>query len=344
MKIIKIKEEKSNKNVKIQEDNPNKIIKIQDNKPKLLRIFYDLGNVCNYSCWYCFPDSNAGTTGWPDPEVIKHNLVHLIKYYRKNSNASEIQVHLLGGEPTVWKHLGSVVKFVKSQVKCKMCIFTNASRTIRWWKEFAEYFDHIGISVHHEKANIDHIIAVSNLLYDKRVSFYNDVLMDFKEWDKCVGIVNQLSQTKKKWPVFAKPLMFSDGNYYNEDQKKYLETQLKRKPSLINFLYHKPSRMKFKVTQEDGKTFTTRNAGYFYMNNLNHYEGWSCNLGVNFLFICRDGKVTGTCRQKLYGLNYYFDINDKDFIEKFNPEIKSVICEQKSCMCGGEAALTKRKI
>jgi MoaA/NifB/PqqE/SkfB family radical SAM enzyme len=322
-----------------------KIIKIQDNKPKLLKIYYDLSNVCNYSCWYCFPDSHAGTEPWPDAELVKHNLVHLIKHYQENSDINDIEVNFLGGEPTLWKHLGSVAKFIKSQVKCRICILTNASRTLRWWEEYAEYFDHIGISVHHETADINHIIDVSNILYRKRISFYTGVLMDFKNWDKCVKIVDQLAQTKKKWTVIAKPIHINGVSNYNTEQLEYLKDQVKRNPSLISFIQnYKIPRKKYKVTKENGETFTTKNPNYFSMNMLNHYKGWYCNVGVNYLYIDRTGVISGTCKQKLYGLDFYYNLYDENFLEKYNPNITGVICEQKICMCGGEASLTKNKI
>jgi wyosine [tRNA(Phe)-imidazoG37] synthetase (radical SAM superfamily) len=271
--------------------------------------------------------------------------VHLVKHYRENSNINDIEIHFLGGEPTLWKHLGSLVKFIKSQVECRICILTNASRTLRWWEEYADYFDHVGISVHHERADIDHIIAVSNILYSKKISFYNAVLMDHTTWDKCLDIVKQLSNTKKKWTVLAKAIHINGVNQYDTEQQEYLKDQVKRNPSFISFIQnYKISRMKYTVTKENGDIVTTKNPSYFSMNMLNHYEGWECNLGINYLFIDRTGMVSGTCKQKLYGLDYYFNLNDTDFIEKYNPTITSVICEQKICMCGGEAALTKRKI
>jgi len=323
-----------------------KIIKIQDNKPRLLKIYYDLSNLCNYSCWYCFPESHAGTDPWPDAEVIKHNIVHLIKHYRENSAINDIEIVFLGGEPTLWKHLGSVAQFIKSQVKCRISILTNGSRTLRWWEEYADYFDHVGISVHHEKADSNHIIDVSNILYNKKINFYNAVLMDYKDWDKCIDLVNELSSTKKKWTVLAKPIHINGVSYYSNEQLEYLKDQVKRNPSLISFLqhYYNTPRKEYKVTKENGEVFSTKNPNYFSMNMLNHYEGWNCNLGINYLFIDRSGILSGTCKQKLYNLDYYFNLNDSDFIQKFYPTITGVICEQKICMCGGEASLTKTKI
>jgi wyosine [tRNA(Phe)-imidazoG37] synthetase (radical SAM superfamily) len=322
-----------------------KIIKIQDNQPRLLKIYYDLSNLCNYDCWYCFPESHAGTSPWPDVEVIKHNIVHLVKHYRKNSNINNIEITFLGGEPTLWKHLGALAKFIKSQVECRICILTNGSRTLRWWEEYADYFDQIGISVHHEKADIDHVINVSNILYNKKINSFTAVLMDHTNWDKCIDIVDKLSKTKKKWTVLAKPIHIDGVNNYNKEQLDYLKNQVKRYPSFISFIQHyKVPRMKYKVTKENGEVFTTKTPTFFSMNMLHHYEGWDCNLGVNFLSIDRAGIISGTCKQKLYGLDYYFNLNDTDFVEKYNPAITGVICEQKICMCSGEAALTKRKI
>ena len=98
------------------------------------------------------------------------------------------------------------------------------------------------------------------------------------------------------------------------------------------------------ITKENGEIFTTKNPNYFSMNMLNYYEGWHCNVGVNYLYIDRTGVISGTCKQKLYGLDFYYNLYDKNFLEKYNPNITGVICEQKICMCGGEASLTKNKI
>lgn len=322
-----------------------KIIKIQDSTPKLLKIYYDLSNLCNYSCWYCFPESHAGTDPWPDPNTVKKNIVSLVNYYLETKIVNDIEIHFLGGEPTLWKHLGEVAEYIKANAKCRINILTNGSRTLRWWEEYADYFDHIGISVHHERANINHIVDVSKMLYKKNISFYTNVLMDHTHWDKCVAIVDQLTSTTPKWTVLVKPLHIDGVSQYNDKQLKYLEKQLKRKPTLINFIRHfNIPRKKITVTKDSGETFSTKNPNYFMMNMLNRFEGWQCNLGINYLYIDRKGVISGSCKQPLYGMADYFNLNDADFTEKFKPDITPVICQQKICMCSGEASLTKTKI
>lgn len=321
------------------------IVSIQDNQPNFLQIYYDLSNICNYKCWYCFPGSNEGTDPWPDPNIVKENIVHLVKYYKENSKIKVVEINFIGGEPTLWKHLGEVAEYIKTHVDCRVCMLTNGSRTLRWWHKYSKYFDNIGISVHHERADIDHLIEVGNILYKNKINFNTAVLMDHKNWNKCIDIVNKLCDSKNKWTVIAKAVHINGVNYYNREQIEYLKDQVKRAPQWFWYLCnYNGIRKKFKVTQEDGKSFTTKNPNYFSMHKLNYFKGWQCTLGVNFLFISKDGKITGSCGQKLYGLDYYFNIKDKDFRNKFNPKIVDVICEQNICCCSGEAALTKRKL
>jgi sulfatase maturation enzyme AslB (radical SAM superfamily) len=63
-----------------------------------LSIRYGFTNVCNYSCSYCWPDSHAGTTKWPDFDLICKNFDHLITVYKTYFNKKSIRFHLIGGE------------------------------------------------------------------------------------------------------------------------------------------------------------------------------------------------------------------------------------------------------
>ena len=116
-----------------------KIIKIDSNVSKdRLRIELFLSNVCNYKCWYCFPGSNTGTHPWPDLDLIKENLSHVIEYYKTNLNKKQIYLHIIGGEPTLWKNFGEFVKFFKETHNCLISISTNGSRTLRWWNKYGD--------------------------------------------------------------------------------------------------------------------------------------------------------------------------------------------------------------
>lgn len=326
-----------------------KIIEIKNSNSRKLNINYDPGNTCNYKCWYCFPDANTGTVGWPDVDIAKTNMVKLVNYYLENKIVDEVQISILGGEPTLWKDLGEFAKYVKENANkgCKLYLLTNGSRTIRWWNEYADYFDSINISIHNEKVDMDHIEELTALLYKKNLCFFADVLMDHKAWDKCLSIVDQLCATKHKFMVLAKPIHIHGETFYTDEQRQYLQVHLKRKPALktaIKFWKTFNSISSMDVTFENGEVIKTNNEHYFIVNMLHNFQGWQCNLGINFLFIDRYGNLSGTCKQLLYGRDKYYNLNDPNFTIDFSPEIKPVICEQRLCLCAGETAISKKRI
>lgn len=325
-----------------------KLIEIQNTNSRILKINYDLGNVCNYKCWYCYPEANTGTVYWPDVNVVKKNIVKLINFYIDKKIVDEVQLSLLGGEPSLWKELGEFAEYVSKNSQCKIYLITNGSRTIRWWEEYARYFDSINISIHHEKVDLDHIEKLAKVLYDQNICFFADVLMDHLAWDKCLGIVERLCSSKTKFMVLAKPIHITGETFYNDEQRKYLQTHVKRYPALKTFFKYRKQFLNISTITavfEGNKKIKTKNEHYFIVNVLNNFKGWQCNLGINFMFIDRYGNLSGTCKQKLFGLDHYYNINDKEFENKFSPEnIIPVICEQTLCLCSGETALIKRKI
>jgi organic radical activating enzyme len=328
------------------------LIEIKTNKNKTLRIMYDLGNLCNYKCWYCFPGSNEGTTGWPDVDIVKHNVVRMIQYYFENG-INDINLNLLGGEPTLWKDLSIFVEHIKLTVKPKfgqklrISMQTNASRTLRWWEEYGQYFDSVGISVHNERADPGHIANVAQILTNKGVFAFASVLMDHKNWDRSLQILNDLIATDTNFMVEAMPVNIQGIYNYTEDQKEFFKFPVKRKIPFKHILkYYKriSSIPTFTGIFSDGTKIKTKSPQNFTITGYDKFKGWSCDLGVNWVFINKQGNLTGTCENKIYGIDFYYNINDLDFINKFNPIIKPTTCEKTQCLCQGEVVLSKKKI
>ena len=87
------------------------LIEIKNSGSKTLKIQYELSNICNYKCWYCFPGCNDGDSPWPELDIVKKNLSRIIEFYFENGIDS-IQLNYLGGEPTLWKHLGELTQYL----------------------------------------------------------------------------------------------------------------------------------------------------------------------------------------------------------------------------------------
>lgn len=323
------------------------LVAVHNSGKRTLKIDWDPGNTCNYKCWYCFPDSNTGTVPWPEKSsVIQRNLAFLIMTYLASNKIDNVRLTILGGEPTLWPELGTVVQYLKDVVPVHITVLTNGSRTLRWWEKYAVYFDHVSISVHHESADIDHLKALTKVLDKKGVFYHTQVLMDHTAWDKCVDIVNQLTQTTNKFLVTAKAISINGVSHYTNEQQEYLARGYHRLPSIRKlYRYFKELKRIPTITAVyNNKKIKTKNEDYFVIHNENKYKGWSCNLGVNRVFINRKGQITGTCEQLLYGLDYYYNINDRYFVDNFYPNIEPVVCSKLSCMCAGETIVEKKQI
>lgn len=323
-----------------------RLIKIHSNQQEdSLRIELFLSNICNYKCWYCFPGSNEGTHGWPDLELIKKNLSHLIEHYKKNIGKKNFYLHVIGGEPTVWKDFGEFTKYFKEQFDCLISISTNGSRTIRWWEEYGHYNDVVMLSCHHERVDVQHIIAVADLLTSKKVVVDANVLMDPRDWNKCVNIVDQLKHSQRKWSINVLEI-YHDTIHYNLEQKKYISHCNKRKPSLIEYFFSK-KRRRFEKFNRSPTLFFDDNSrkkvpiNYISLKEQNHFSGWLCHVGVDTLQVDKDGRIRGACDENLYNLDCKYNILDETFVEKFSPKILPTICHKETCYCQPEINTTK---
>ncbi len=320
------------------------ITEIKNNYPSnLLRIEYMLGNLCNHKCSYCFPGSNEGTHPWPNINQVKQNLGHLLDHY-KHHGKNKFQFYLVGGEPTLWKELPELCYFLKSQYDTIINISTNATRKLDWWQDNGGLFDNVEISVHHEFANINHIISVADLLYSKNINLVCNVLMDPNHFEKCQGIITELKSSKRRWGVVAKSVKYNGQTRYTEEQKQFLKFNLKRIPNILWYvktLKNPVLKTKSKVKYKDGTTKTVYNDNWYTLNNFNQFSGWSCNLGVDHIEIYQDGTISGNCRQKIYNYNGYYNLYSPNFTEVFNPEIVPTTCRQLICGCTSEIVINK---
>lgn len=327
-----------------------KIIKIENNEASILKLEWNTSNTCNYKCHYCFPGANEGTIPFPKIEtleILKKNFVHLFDYYLE-SGKNKIQLYLVGGEPTLWKHLPEFLLFLKNRYQNKLIVqvSTNGYRKLDWWKENAKFFDHIEISVHNEFCNIDHILEVSDYLFSNKHMVVTNVLMDPYNFEISKNNVDYLiTNSKYNWPVIAKYVMFGDSDRYTEEQLAYFQVSKKRIPQYeeVKDFFKGTPRQRW-VTFDDKEVFEMPADNWISINKLNHFFGWSCNLGVEALNISFSGDISGSCLQKLFDKSDYFNIFDSKFSEEFSPALKPVICRQVSCTCGAEIMINKNKL
>jgi organic radical activating enzyme len=319
-----------------------KIIEVKHRWPKnKLRIEIMLGNTCNYKCWYCFPGSNEGTHRWPEYDLFVKNLEYLLNYYIKNLDKQTFELHIIGGEPTMWPEFGRFIEHFKNNFNCIFSMSSNGSRTLRWWEQYGKYMDKVILSCHHESVDIDHFIKVADCLYDQRVIITGLVLMDPNYWDKCMDLVTRLRKSRRRWGIDIQEIYHNTINY-TEEQKEILKKHRLRQANPIWFLRNnKHTLLKTSVVTEDGRKINVKN-NEIILKKINNFYGWDCNLGIDSLFIDKKGNLTGACGNNLYNLDFQYNIKDKNFIETFSPELRSTTCTKSSCWCQPESNLTKK--
>ena len=324
----------------------NRLVKIETTKDeKILDIRWDPSNTCNFKCRYCDPINHNGTFKSPtDVNLIVDNFSYMLDQYKSKLHKEKIRLTIAGGEPTLWKDLGVFVSKIKDRNDVYLSVVSNGSRTLRWWTQNGHLIDNLTMTLHINEADIAHSIAVADIMYELGCKTTVKVMMDPLEWHKCVNAVETMKQqSNKKWFILvAKVIGFED---YTTEQLDYLKDSLKRMPPISWFWKNRSLVLNGLIKKyESVATFDdlskTNATSFMYINNdLNYFNGWSCNLGLENIYIGYSGELKGSCSQQLYNGN--MNILDKDFVKKFNLDITPVTCTQQSCNCAPENHISK---
>ena len=317
-----------------------------------LYINYVVSTVCNYKCYYCFPGANDGKYKFPkDITLLKTNLGHVLKKYRDKLGKTNIRINLAGGEPSLWPLLGEFAEYFYKEFDCRLTLATNGSRTLRFWQEYAKYFEDICISVHNEAADIEHVKAVMDWIYENTDCLINGlVLMDHQNWDKCIDIVNDLQSHPVPWLLKVRPLIIDDTLVeYTEEQNTFIKDKMKKIPpkewiqkmkDLGRINNEESGGMQ--LVMEDGSIIKS-DTHHIMENEWYRFAGWKCNLGVDRFQINPAGDIDGSCgARNLFNLAEPLSIYAEDFIEKFNNvELTELTCRQLACTCPTEVKIPK---
>ena len=320
-------------------------------KANTLEITWDLTNLCNFHCRYCFPHANEGnyrvTTNL---DLLVNNFTHLAEQYNTKLGKDQIHLKFGGGEPTLYKDFGELILKLKEKNNLYLGVISNGSRTLRWWQEYGHLIDNANLSFHIAEGDVDHHIAVADTLAKLGKKVTVPVLMDPNRWDDCVAAVERMKSTsKEKWFIEVKTVVDVPGVTisYTDEQRQYLMKELKRMPSLFWFI--KNIKLLFNgllrryqsiATLTDGSTLKASASGYA-SRGWNQFIGWNCDIGLDILYIKWTGEIKGSCGQTIYGLDTSFNILDPQFTDNFNPEFKSSICQQQYCNCLPETHTSK---
>lgn len=291
-----------------------------------------LGNTCNYSCSYCPKALHDGSNRWPDPEVIKNFIRKVVEAHP----TKKIYFEFTGGEVTMYKHFTEICQYC-TELGVKVGLISNGSRTIRYWEENKQYFDHVCLSYHPEFADEDHFIDVVKLLHND-IRTHVNIMMSPQKFERCYKLADKVKDLGNL-SMALQPLIhdFGDKLYdYTTEQLKVFDTQHELFTKHIKFTkrfdYYRGA---MKTVKVDGNTQVS-SAHRFISEKTNDWSGWKCYAGVEQLIVDMDGHFyRGWC--KVGGrLGKIDDINLK-------LPTAPVICNKTMCHCNFDIMSTKEK-
>jgi MoaA/NifB/PqqE/SkfB family radical SAM enzyme len=253
-------------------------------------------------------------------------------YYPKN-----VYFEFTGGEVTLYRHFADICKFC-TEIGVKVGFITNGSRTLRWWEENKQYFDHVCISYHSEFASSEHFIDVLKILHND-VRTHVNIMMNPSTFDKCYELANEVI-TIPNLSLALQPLIHelkSELYTYTEDQQDVLNNQHDLFVANIrrdkDFKFYRGA---MRTIDADGvEEFVA--AHNFIADNSNNWQGWKCYAGKEQMIVDMDGRIyRGWCKMG----GSIGNINDENISFVDEP----IVCTKTSCHCNFDIMSTKEQV
>lgn len=258
---------------------------------------WNLGNRCNFSCSYCPPVLNDGSFGWNEYEVVKEFIDEVINYYAPR----KIYFEFTGGEVTLWRDFVKTAKYIKERGH-DIGFISNASRTIRWWEENKNNFDHVCLSFHPEFSDPDHFLQVAKIMSEVCRTHINVMMhTDKDKFDMGEKLAHDSVVECKNISIALQPLVVDFGTErfpYTEEQLKIIDNQFKNFGSkIVHDKTYTVYRGSMDMIDSVNNLKQNSSAHRFIADNANNWKGWDCWAGVEQIIVDFDGSVwRGWCR------------------------------------------------
>lgn len=244
---------------------------------------------------------------------------------------SKIRFEFTGGEPTSYKNIIELSRFITS-LNHEISIFTNGSKPINWWNENSYLFKYINLSYHIDFTNKKHI---KNVIFScNKSKIHINVMALPNKFNECFEIAKELKtefNTVSLQPIVNNfslsinlPTLFN----YTEEQLNILRNQ---KEYLGN-----PSEIY-------NASYLNNDVINVLANGKNKFKGYKCNIGKNYLVIDVIGFIhKAWCMRETLGhiIDVCFDnIYISDIISK-----EGIICNKEICHCYSDMIIPKERL
>jgi MoaA/NifB/PqqE/SkfB family radical SAM enzyme len=307
-------------------------------RKQYFQINWMLHDRCTYACSYCPPSNHAGTDNWLKLDKIINTCQRIESQVKSRSPDTGMQILLGGGEPTVWKDFPKLAEYFHDN-NWSIHMVTNLSRSLNWWESLSVRWNCLNISLHAEY--IDEVSLAEKIEYLQEhcdvITLRAMIHPDEKLFKLTIDTALNLKSRFPKLSLLWIPILYEFGGVnidispYSDEQRKIIE-ELPRFPGIDG---QKIDIIK-KIVWSNQLT-TLFNPQDLVNRGLNKFNGWSCDAGLDGIFIDGKGDISrGTCREG----DTIGNILDSDFQLPYEP----ITCSRNSCTCITDVLYSKRKI
>lgn len=246
-----------------------------------------LGNACSYACSYCPKALHDGTVRWQKSGDILSFYDQLHQHYAV-ARGRRIWLQFTGGEPTMHPQIIRLLDEARARA-FSVSLISNASRTPRFWEKIAPALDAVILTYHSEFADPDAFRAIAEIVA-ARMPVHINITMRPEVFDDTLGVTHDLRDALPGASFTLKPLRVDFGTElfdYTDDQRAIMAAGL---PGASHEEGAMP-RGTMTVRMPDGSAEVLR-ANELALRDLNHWQGYVCNAGLESLRITGDGRVS----------------------------------------------------
>jgi organic radical activating enzyme len=306
------------------------------NTQKIRHVEMRIGNYCNFDCSFCHVDFKSGTRRPLSLELYKKTISNLLI----DNTGAKTLITIQGGEPTLYPHIEELVSFIKSNGGYVQ-MFSNGSRTIRWWSEFLskKLIDRLIITHHPEQdVSVEHTSEVLNMAYELLPAVSCSVSIVRSIFDEALNHFDLITEKSPNVKVTAIHVINSDLSY------NIFDTYTLEQIEIINQRNVVVKNEGFVVDTFFGSTMCQDTTGKLHKTygqqllstNKHKFKGWECDAGIYRIVIETDEAYKAMCRVD--------GVIGKVSEGSINYSTKPTICQIENCFCGADITVPKRKM
>ena len=318
-----------------------KVVEIQ-NQGNPLILTWVTNNICTNHCSYCPENIHTGKNHHYD---WMHAKSFIEKCFEKYGN---VHCSISGGEPTVSPFFKDLIGEIYDRGGT-IHLTTNLVRPLDYWKDIAVKFSSMAASYHPEfmtpEKEEEFIKKIKYIAQYTALSVR--VMMLPSLWDQCIAFHKKLVENNDGGysieMVRILPNFGVGADYCTIEYTPEMELILNTTP-LLSSTYtpphsnDRPGPKHATVIYDTGRRaeLDYRKATYLENNKAANFKNWTCDVGLESLFVHFDGNIQrGNC-----GVGGFIgNITDP---ERINWPTESVICPKDICHCSADLILSKR--